>query len=174
MKQTKTYLPKSWSHPALLARPSAVHGQGIFTTAPFTAGTVVMEWGGTVLQRAQLATVQNRHAIVAIGEGLYLGENADGSDSLDSWLNHCCDPNVWLADEVTVTARRDIAAGEEILIDQALYLTPDTAWAFDCHCGAALCRGRVTAFDWRRLDLQDRYGEHFSPFIVARIRALSG
>jgi len=165
---------RSWNHPALVVRPSPVHGQGVFTTAPLPVGTTVMVWGGVVLLREQLGHVRNRHAVVAVGEGVYLGENADGSASADSWLNHSCDPNVWLADAVTVVARRDIAVGEEVVIDQALYLTPDTAWAFDCRCGSPLCRGRVTAFDWRRPDLQALYGAHVSPFIAARIRALSG
>jgi SET domain-containing protein len=35
--------------------------------------------------------------------------------------NHSCDPNLWHADVVTITARRDIAAGEELTIDYATH-----------------------------------------------------
>ncbi len=36
-------------------------------------------------------------------------------------LNHSCDSNLWMADEATVVARRDIAAGEELTLDYALH-----------------------------------------------------
>ena len=36
------------------------------------------------------------------------------------YTNHSCDPNVWMQDEVTLAARRDIAIGEELTIDYAM------------------------------------------------------
>lgn len=85
-------------------------------------------------------------------------------------LNHSCDSNLWLADEVTPVARRDIAPGEEITIDYALF-TVQPEWALEqpCRCGADVCRHTITGNDWQRLEVQQRYYPHFSPFINARI-----
>jgi hypothetical protein len=42
-----------------------------------------------------------------------------------------------------------------------------------CHCGSPDCRRVITGDDWRRKDVQERYQDHFSPFINRRIRNLS-
>ncbi len=91
----------------------------------------------------------------------------------DFFLNHSCDPNLWLVDEVTFGARRDIRPGEEVTADYAYWQAEeDLIAAWTCHCGSPLCRGRVTGRDWRLPELQERYRGHFSPFINARIAAL--
>jgi hypothetical protein len=61
-----------------------------------------------------------------------------------TFLNHSCAPNVRIdTTAMTISATRDIAAGEELG-----YFYPSTEWRmaepFDCHCGAAACVGRVT------------------------------
>jgi hypothetical protein len=38
-------------------------------------------------------------------------------------------------------------------------------------CGAPACRHTVTGEDWRLRDLQDRYGDHWVPVLLARIRS---
>ena len=40
----------------------------------------------------------------------------------------------------------------------------------DCVCGSALCRGVVTGLDWQRDELQERYGEHWTPGLLKLIR----
>ncbi|HEV2124909.1 MAG TPA: SET domain-containing protein [Chloroflexota bacterium] len=42
--------------------------------------------------------------------GEYDRERVDRGD----FINHSCDPNVWLADENTLVARHAITAGEEL------------------------------------------------------------
>ncbi|MDP9237405.1 MAG: SET domain-containing protein-lysine N-methyltransferase [Chloroflexota bacterium] len=104
------------------------------------------------------------YSCFAVDEGVNL---LIDNDSLIRFGNHSCDPNLWMADEVTEVARRPIAAGEEITIDYALHsVLPE--WRMECACGSPLCRGTITGNDWMRQDLQRRYGTHFSPFIVRR------
>jgi hypothetical protein len=43
---------------------------------------------------------------------------------------------------------------------------------FECACGARLCRGKVTGYDWMQPDLQLRYRGSFSPYLENRIAAL--
>ena len=60
-----------------------------------------------------------------------------------------------------MVATRDLFPGEEITYDyctsEDCELTPE----WECHCGAATCRGRVTPSDWMRPELQQR-AERFS------------
>ena len=80
-------------------------------------------------------------------------------------MNHSCDPNIWMSDAFTLSARRRIEPGEELTADYALWLY-DVDWVLDpCRCGSPLCRGRVTGRDWQLPELQVRYAGHFTPFI---------
>jgi hypothetical protein len=72
------------------------------------------------------------------------------------WVNHSCEPNAGMGGNVLLVSMRDIAAGEEITLDYALFLT-DPGFAMECHCGAVACRGIVTGTDWMRADLRERY-----------------
>jgi SET domain len=88
---------------------------------------------------------------------------------LDWCLDHSCDPNVWYVAKDLVLARRDIAAGEELLYD---YATTQANEKMDmqCFCGSESCRGRIRGDDWKLVDLQQRYGFHFLPYILKKIR----
>jgi len=68
---------------------------------------------------------------------------------------------------VTETARRASAPGEEPTFDYALATA--VPWSISCRCGSPACRCLITGNDWWRPELQERYREHFSPFINARI-----
>jgi hypothetical protein len=73
-------------------------------------------------------------------------------------------------DEVTLSARRDIAVGEELTGDYALWeLEPEYVCPFDCQCGSSYCRRRITGRDWQSPKLQTRYAGHWHPSIEARI-----
>ena len=57
-------------------------------------------------------------------------------------VNHSCEPNVGMGGNVLLVSMRDIAAGEELTIDYALFLG-NPGFAMDCRCGTAACRGVV-------------------------------
>ncbi|GGM33963.1 SET domain-containing protein-lysine N-methyltransferase [Dactylosporangium sucinum] len=84
--------------------------------------------------------------------------------------NHGCDPNLWWSGPYSLTARRDIAAGEELTNDYATS-AGSPAFRMACACASRLCRGVVTGEDRRRAELRSRYGEHWVPVLLARIRA---
>ena len=90
----------------------------------------------------------------------------------EHFLNHSCEPNVWMTDEVTLVARHGIAPGEELTADYALWES-DPGWVspFRCRCGASTCRGVITGRDWQSRELQQRYGGHFHPKLRARMAA---
>ena len=89
------------------------------------------------------------------------------------FMNHSCDPNVWMLDEVTLAARRKIQQGEGLTGDYAMWeVDEEEVKPWVCRCGSANCRKTITGRDWRRRDLQEEYGNHFSPFINRRIAAM--
>jgi uncharacterized protein len=179
-KWPKTYRQHEWIDPRIEIRPSRIGGRGMFARSLIKAGDVVVSWGGIVFTQAEVdAGNAAQRSTVAIGEGLYLGSPAGQydreRDDLGDFINHSCDPNCWMQDEVTLVARRDIQPGEELTADYAMWEADEAhvgPWA--CTCCSSLCRTRFTGTDWRLPELQERYKGRFSPFINARIRAASG
>src|SRR5437660_1689084 len=168
---TNNYPPPTWYDPRVEVRPSAIQGMGMFASQPIHEGEIVVKIGGSIMTeeefRAYISTVA-RYNAVQIGEGLHL---VDVPTSLGG-MNHCCDANLWMHDEVTVVARRAITAGEELTQDYALYTISPTWSMQPCRCGMPVCRQVITGNDWQRPDVQERYRDHFSPFLNERIRRL--
>ena len=171
----QTFRSRSWTDPRLTVHSSRIHGCGLFACAPIAQGEIVIIWGGELFT---LEDVQSgraaEHSYAAIREGIFLGHPAELGNTPDDFMNHSCDPNLWMIGETTWAARRDIRPGEEVTGDCAMYWGPDGdgSMRWDCHCGSALCRKAFTTDDWRRPDLHARYGDHFAPYINERIRQL--
>lgn len=172
----RTYLARSWVHPDLIGGESKIHGEGVFASAPIARGEKLMEFGGERISGEQSANGYRECSVWAVAHDTYLAlPESDPDPSLDENLNHSCDPNAWLTDEVTLVARRDIAAGEEITLDQATWNYDDAEYTWDdmdCRCGARGCRGGLTEKDWMLSELQARYQGHFHPIVQKMIDAL--
>lgn len=173
----KHYREKTWRDPRQQLKASDVSGTGAFASAPIRAGEVVEIIGGTVMTEDEFRAFQAENArynAIQIGENLHLVEALDVTEARDGGsINHSCDSNLWMADEVTLMARRDIAEGEELTIDYGLF-TVQTDWQLDqaCQCGSDVCRHTITGNDWQLPEVQARYYPHFSPFINVRIERL--
>jgi len=171
------YLERTWIDSRQNLRASPTQGVGSFALAPIREGEVVEVVGGVLMSeeefRAFLRTTPRFNAI-QIDEGLHLGERPEVPERrAGGSLNHSCDSNLWMADEVSLVARRDVAAGEELTVDYALF-TAQPDWALDgpCRCGAPDCRREITGNDWRLARVQERYYPHLSPFINRKIDRL--
>lgn len=159
------YLPATWFDPRLTLRASPIHGKGLFATDLIRAGETVMIWGGDLYTEEDLRNGRVKSgnwSYSIIDEGLYLFAPEDG---LDYFVNHSCDPNLWMGDEVTVIARRDIQPDQEIRGDYAVWESEPEYVLQPCRCGSSLCRTTITGNDWMRPELQARYRGHFLPFI---------
>ena len=86
--------------------------------------------------------------------------------------NHSCEPNVGVRGQIVFVAMREIRAGEELTHDWAM--TDDDDSSTECRCGAATCRGTITGKDWQRPELQQRYGNFFSAYLLEKIRRRTG
>ncbi len=164
-----SYPARSWIDPRVEVRRSPISGSGLFAREPLRAGEVIVIWGGSLFSAEEVrAGIARERSLAMIGPGLYLGSHADEPVLADEFMNHACDPNLWLVDDISIAARRPIAAGEELTIDYAMW-DADPAWAMECRCGSPLCRGRNTGDDWRIPELQRRYHGHFSSYVAGLI-----
>jgi uncharacterized protein len=111
--------------------------------------------------------LQNSEVQVADGFHLVAREEAE-YEAVMLFLNHSCAPNVGFAGNIVLVAMRDIAAGEELTTDYALF--DDCADVMDCRCGSPGCRGVISGRDWQRPELQREYGSYFSWYLLTRIR----
>ena len=155
--------------PKVEIRESAIHGRGMFAASPLTAGEVVVVWGGALVyvEAAELARAEGK-LVMQLDDNLYSVE--ERGEDRTYFMNHSCDPNVWMTDAVTLAARRSIPTGEELTVDYALFeAAEDFTAAWECACGSNVCRKQVTGRDWRRPALQERYVGHFLPLIARRI-----
>ena len=141
----------------------------MFAASPLDAGETAVVWGGTVVDAEAAARARAAGKLVMqLDDNLYSVEERGEDETY--FMNHTCDPSVWMADAVALVARRRIPVGAELTIDYALFETvEDFTAGWQCACGSHLCRKRVTGRDWRRLDLQERYAGHFLPLIARRI-----
>ena len=146
-------------------------GKAVIARELIEPGEVVAVWSGRIVSAEELddLSAEIRRHTVQVEEGLYLASLS--ADEPPDYINHSCDPNAGLAGQITIVAMQAIQPGEEVTIDYAM-CDGSPYDEFDCACGSACCRGRVTGDDWRNPSLWERYGGHFSPYLLRRIAAL--
>ena len=147
-------------------------GHGSVATEQISAGEVIAAFGGRCLtsDAFDLLPQGQRVRSIQIEESLFLASGPEPEPA--DVINHACQPNAGMSGSTVVVALRDIGAGEAITYD---YATSDGSDydEFDCACGSALCRGKVTGHDWMLPELQVRYRGNFSPYLAARIASLA-
>ncbi len=161
-------VPENFLTPLAEMRPAPGAGFGSYALAPIPAGTIVAAFGGTPMDRVtfDLQNPERRSRSIQIDDDTFLLGPVEREPG--DAVNHSCDPNCGMGGAAQVVAMRDIAVGEAITFDYAMADGSDYD-EFDCVCGSAVCRGRVSENDWRRENLQDRYTGYFAPYLTRRI-----
>jgi hypothetical protein len=155
---------RSWITPKAVKGASAIEGRGVHAVEAIAGGEVVAVKGGHIMDGSAVAGLPEaiRNSVFPIGPDLFLAALTDDEyDGVMMRVNHSCEPNVGMGGNVLLVSMRDIAAGEELTIDYALFLG-DPGFAMGCRCGTAACRGVVRGTDWMRADLRARYRGWFS------------
>ncbi|HEY7465389.1 MAG TPA: SET domain-containing protein-lysine N-methyltransferase, partial [Dehalococcoidia bacterium] len=127
--------------------------------------------GGHIFDRQTLGQIQDRlgPAEIQIAEDRFIGPLTEGDrEGSMIFSNHSCDPNIGVRGQIVFVAMRDIREGEELTHDWAM--TDDDTYEMPCRCGAASCRGVVSGQDWRKPELQRRYGDYMSSYLLQKIR----
>jgi uncharacterized protein len=150
--------------------PSAIAGRGLMAVAAIGKDDIVAIKGGHIVDTATLASLPERlrNSEVQIADGFHLVALDDAEyEPVMLFINHSCEPNVGFAGNIVLVAIRDIAAGEELTTDYALF--DDSDEVMTCQCGTAACRGTVSGRDWQRPELQRRYAGYFSWYLARNL-----
>lgn len=169
MKGTVVLASSYISPKAVKGRPSAIEGRGLVAVVPIVRDEIVAIKGGHIVDTATLRGLpaRLRNSEVQIADGFHLVALDEAEyEPVMLFLNHSCEPNVGFAGNVVLVAMRDISPGEELTTDYALF--DDYDGAMVCRCGTASCRGVIDGRDWRRPELQRRYGTYFSWYLLRR------
>lgn len=151
--------------------PSEIEGRGLLAVEPIARDEVVAVKGGHIVTTAALQSLPEwlRQSEIQIADGLHLAALEESEyEPVMLFLNHSCEPNVGFAGNVVLVAMRDIAPGEELTTDYALF--DDYDGQMECRCGSAGCRKIIDGHDWRLPELQRRYDGYFSDYLQRRIR----
>jgi uncharacterized protein len=151
---------------------SSIEGRGLVAATPISSGELVAIKGGHIVTTAVLHSLPERlqNSEIQIADGFHLVALEDAEyEPVMLFLNHSCEPNVGFAGNVVLVAMRDISPGEELTTDYALF--DDYDGAMECRCGTASCRGTIDGRDWQRPELQRKYGNRFSSYLLRRISA---
>jgi SET domain-containing protein len=162
-------------HPHIEVRGSDIEGRGLFANAPILQGETVWrreadEKYYSQAEIDQLTPEQKKNFYrycYQVGPDLFYGTPTGNANDDADYMNHSCDPNTWFEPDGSMTALRNIAAGEEITYD---YATSESRPGFllNCRCGSPLCRRTVRGDDLRQsAELRTRYGNHIMPHVLA-------
>jgi SET domain-containing protein len=140
----------------------------VFATRPICRGELIVTWGGRIIDSQEYTSLNanDKRLSLQLEDDLFLLTEVEGPAD---WVNHSCSPNTGMSGQVSLLALRDIEQGEEITFDYAM--TDGCNYdEFDCLCGSITCRKHVSGNDWQRPELWARYGDHFSPYLLRRIK----
>jgi SET domain-containing protein len=160
----------SWVHPAVETRDCGI-GTGQFALEDIPKDTVLIKWRGRYVNDEDLQKIpedelnytlqvdDNKHQIAFV---FGVREPAD-------YTNHSCTPNAGFLGSEQLRAMKDIKKGDEITFDYAM-CEDSSQMDIHCECGTELCRTYVRDKDWMRKDLQERYGDYFSAYLLEKIK----
>lgn len=171
--QTEQNEVECYRSPKIEVRNSHLGGRGVFAKTRIEKDEIVAVKAGHIITLNELPgiTASVGDYALQIHDGIYLGpKSKDEVERMTIFINHSCNPNVGFSGQVVYVAMRDIEPGEELCHDYSMERTDD--YFLECRCGSDCCRGRITGDDWKRPDLQERYGSRFSSYILEKIKRL--
>jgi SET domain-containing protein len=172
--KNEVYDHRSWIADCVVVRKSDIHGHGVFTEGLIAQGQLVVELRGVVFTMEDVKAGHARQdSVTGIEEGFYLGQPPLTDNQIvptEEFLNHSCDPTLWLNGRTKLIARRQISPGEELTVDYSTWEI-DNEWSLEknCNCNSPHCRQNVTGRDWTSRSFQERYAGHLLPCLAIRI-----
>lgn len=154
----------------VILKNSPIHGKGLFcrSDARIKKNEVLLIKGGHELHREQMSSNKAIDSYLPIGDDLFLAAKTPEEEELVKiYINHSCKPNVGMGDDRTFVAMKDINPGEELTLDYAF--VDNEKYEFKCNCGSPNCRGTITGFDWKNPQIQKKYHDYFSPYLIKKI-----
>ncbi len=120
------------------------YGRSLVADGDVPAGAVVAKFEGPVVPGFDCVPESEVLHAILIAEDQWLIP-----ESSARFINHACEPNCTVNDDLEVVTLRPLREGEEFTIAYNVarpteVLPPwDPRWSFECQCGAAECQKRV-------------------------------
>ena len=162
---------KTYTSPKTTVKKSKKGGQGFFAVEKILKDEIVAIKNGHIVDKkeAELLDKKLGDFSLQISDDFFIcPKTVDEIDDVVIYINHSCDPNIGMDGQINYVAIRDIEQGEELCMDYAMAMTTD--YELQCNCGAENCRRKITGADWKDKELQEKYGNYFSRFILKRIK----
>ena len=146
----------------IVARRSAIHGNGVFAVAPIAKGERIVEYKGRRRTHEEVdndvtGDPDSGHTFLfTLNDEYVIDANYEGG--VARWINHSCSPNCEAVleeadgddrtkDRVFIEAIRDIKPGQELSYNYGITLeekhTPELKKIWECRCGSRNCTGTL-------------------------------
>jgi|FLOH01.1.fsa_nt_gi uncharacterized protein len=161
-----------WS-PKTKIKTSKIGGKGLFAEVNIHKGEIVFIKAGHIVEYDEMIKYRNKVGDfdVQISDNFFLVPKSKNEiNDLVVHFNHSCNPNAGPDGQIIFVAIKDIKKGEEITVDYAMITMPP--YKLECNCGSEKCRKIITGDDWKLKELQERYGNNFSWFILKKIKEI--
>lgn len=127
-------------------------GRGLFSQKGIRKGENIFNFTGKLINfRQTLEATENFGDPLQIGKDLYI--------SLEEpmrFINHSCNPNTGIINDITLIALRDIQKGEELYFDYSTSMD-EAHWVMQCMCGEANCRKIIKDFKYLPWQAKQKY-----------------
>lgn len=167
---------QTYKSPKTEVKHSNIQGRGIFAIEKIKKGEIVAIKGGHILTMAEFENLEKipKEFCLQIEDEFFIGPSTnDEVEDNAIFINHSCKPNAGFKGQITYIALRDIMPGEEITQDYAMSFACIQAYEqMKCNCGSKNCRNRLSENDWQLKNLQTKYGDNFSSYLIAKIQHL--
>lgn len=156
-------------HKNIKIKESKINGMGIFATDSIQKDEIVWQLSLNEeffsVEDALKLPDEKRELVFRYGDKYVLC--TDGSQ----FMNHSCNPNLWFLDDITLIAKRDIEAREEITYD---YTTTEVDPVYhdewQCLCGSKNCRGKISPYHCLNNDFQELHKGHLPSYTIEYIK----
>jgi uncharacterized protein len=163
--------PKSMLSPKVEIKNSTLNGMGMFAKENIKKGEIVFIKGGHILTRKQVFSSRVINSYLPIDDDYVIGATSKEEEALVKlYINHSCDPNCGVRGEITFVAMTDIVKNTELTIDYCMVDNED--YSMDCTCGSLDCRKKISGFDWKLKNLQNKYTGYFARYLQDKIDQL--
>jgi hypothetical protein len=126
-------------------KASGVEGTGLFANRHIPLGQEVAKLGGILVHKDKV-----QQYLKEVGNfGPQINKNWFISPltrtEMPGAINHSCDPNIGMKDELTFQTLKDIKAGDELVAD---YSQTGLMQGFQCNCGSPNCKHYISTEGW--------------------------